>query len=281
MKATEANNEPLFGLIPFVADIKRKAKVEIQEAEGVSGLLPIGVRIPKPAAAAAAFYDEASGLIKDVKYFCEKPNGFTDLPAGLGGWTTLDAGVSPDPMCNSWADLDVGVKTGIVIATNVRGACDFGTPPVGDPCLEDAGWVNQPINDFCRQGNGTTQCWDATGAGSTQNVQSGVQFIRGYGNGGTPTGPPQLRTAYLDSSAPAGCLGSYFSSFPSQCLARLTVKLDLGGLRGMYAPTLPTLHGPDVPGPLRAGDVEVRFMLGRSDGSTQCDYGNRCDVNPT
>lgn len=286
VKATEANNEPLFGLIPFVADIKRKAKVEIQEAQGISGLLPIGVRIPKPAAAAAVFYEETTGLIKDVKYFCEKPNGFAGLPAGLGGWTTLDTGVTPDPMCNSWADITVGVtpnvktgivKTGIVIATNVRGACGFGTPPVGNPCMEDAGWVNQPVNNFCRQGNGTTQCWDATGAGSTQNVQSGVQFIRGYGSAATGTGPPQLRTVYLDSSSPAGCLGSYFSSFPSQCLARLTAKLDLGNLQGLY----PNPPGPDTLGPLRAGDVEVRFMLGRSDGSTQCDYGNNCDVGPT
>ena len=159
VKTTEGDNEPLFGLIPFVADIKRKARVQIQEAEGVSGLLPIGVRIPKPAAAAAVFYDETSGLILDVKYFCEKPNGFTGLPAGLGGWTTLDTGIAPDPMCNSWADIaGVGVtpggttKTGIVIATNVRGACDFGIPPVGNPCLRGTGWVGDPVNDFCRRG---------------------------------------------------------------------------------------------------------------------------------
>jgi hypothetical protein len=280
VKVTEEDNRPLFGLIPFFPDLKRRARVQIEEAEGVSGLLPIGVRIPKPVAAAAVFYDETNGVIRDVKYFCEKPNGFSGLPAGLGGWTTLDAGVSPDPMCSSWADLTVDVKTGIVIATSVRGACGTGAPPLGNPCLEDSGWVGSQVDQFCRQGSGTTQCWDATGSGSTQAVQSGVQFIRGFGNAATGTGPPQLRTVYLDSSAPAGCLGSYFSSFPSQCLARLNVKLDLGALQGTYPN--PSPPGPDVVGPLRAGDVEVRFMLGRSDGSTQCNnYPNTCDVGPT
>ena len=184
-------------------------------------------------------------------------------------------------MCSSWADFTVQPKTGVVIATSVRPACGTGTPPAGAPCLEDAGYIGQQVNTFCRQANGTVQCLDATGFGSTQNVQSGVQFIRGYGNAATGTGPPELRTAYLDAAAPLGC-SSYFTSVPSSCTTRLTVKLDLGNLVGTYPN--PSPPPPTVTQALRASDVEVRYMVGRTDGSEFCDYGANCGlnaVNPT
>ena len=243
-------------------------------------LIPIAVRGIRPLSALAVFYNEANGVILDVKYFCEMPDGAAGgLPAGLVGWTTLDYGVTPDPLCSSWADFTVGARTGVVIATSVRPACGTGMPPAGAPCLEDAGYIGQQVNNFCRQANGTVQCWDATGVGSTQNVQMGAQFIRGY-DSTTPTGtgPPQLRTAYLDSASPLGC-GSYFNSVPSQCLTRMTVKLDLGNLVGTYPH--PNPPPPTVTQALRASDVDVRFMLGRSDNSTQCNYGNNCALNPT
>ncbi|MGH7539412.1 MAG: Tad domain-containing protein [Gemmatimonadota bacterium] len=278
VKGTESNNTPLFGWIPFYPDIKRKARVEIQEAQGISGLLPIGVRIPKPEAAAAAFYDESTGAIEDVKYFCEDTDGFSGLPAGLGGWTTLDTSASPNPLCSSWADVDVGRQTGVAIATSVRQACEPSTPGQPAPCLEDSNWVGQQVNSFCRQASGVVQCWDATGFGSNQNVQSGVQFIRGYDNTTpTGTGPPQLRTAYLDAAAPFGC-HAYFSSVPFSCRARITVKLDLGALAGPYPN--PSPPPPNTIQPLRASDVEVRYMLGRSDGTEFCDYGTGCDLLP-
>lgn len=59
VKATEANADLLFGWLPFSPDIKRKARVEIQEVEGLTGLLPIAVRLPQPLSVAAIFYDEA------------------------------------------------------------------------------------------------------------------------------------------------------------------------------------------------------------------------------
>ena len=41
VKATEDDTDALFGWLPFFPDIKRKARVQIEEAEGLSGLLPI------------------------------------------------------------------------------------------------------------------------------------------------------------------------------------------------------------------------------------------------
>ncbi len=61
VKATEQDSPLLWGWLPFFPDIKKKARVEIQEAEGVSGLLPIAVRVPKPVSVAAVFYDQTAG----------------------------------------------------------------------------------------------------------------------------------------------------------------------------------------------------------------------------
>ena len=164
-----------------------------------------------------------------------------------------------------------------MVATSFRPACGTGIPPAGQPCLNSGGWAGQQVNAFCRQASGTVQCVDATGFGSTQNVLSGVQFIRGYGSTPTGTGPPQLRSAYLDAASPAGC-GAYFSSIPTTCTARLSVTVDLGALQGTY----PNVPPPGThPEPLKASDVEVRYQAGRTDGSSFCDYGTNCDLLPS
>ncbi len=275
VKLTEDNSFPLFRYLPFFPDIKRKARVEIDQIESLSGLLPIAVRIPRPLSAAAVFYNENSGLILDVRYMCESTN-VGGLPAGLGGWTTLDPTNNQGPMgtslCPSWTPpFNVGARTGVVVATSFRPACDIANPPPG-PCLQDSGWVGQQVNNFCRQASGSVQCWDATGTGSTQNVQSGIQLIRGYPNAGGP--PPPLRSVYLDG-APANC-GAYFNSVSTTCTARLNVALDLSAYTGQYPnPSPPPLQ---ITAPLIASDVQVRYRLVRGDGSSSCNYGVNCNV---
>jgi len=275
VKATEANADLLFGWLPFFPDIKRKARVEIQEVEGLTGLLPIAVRVPRPLSAAAVFYDEADGTVLDVKYLCERA-GIPGLPAGLGGWTTLDTGMTPNPLCSSWANFNVAATTGVVVATSFRPACD--APGATGPCLEDSGWISQQVDDFCRQAQGVVECSDATGAGTSQTVLSGVQFIRGYPTGDAGTGPPQLRSAYLDAPSP-NCY-AYFTSVPFSCSTRLNVAVDLGALEGSYPNPDPPPAPPFVTEQLRAQDVEVRYRLVRSDGTSFCDYGVTCDLLP-
>ena len=275
VKATEDDSPPLWGFIPFLPDIKRKARVEIQEPAGLTGLLPIAVRLPQPLTAAAVFYDESSGSIIDVKYFREVctptvAECIASAPVGLGQWTTDPPAGDADA---TLASVEVAPRTGVVIATSFRPPCGSATPPAEAPCLEDSGWKFQPVNSFCRQASGAVKCYDTDGSGVTQVVRSGLHFIRGYGSADPGTGPPQVRSASLHN-ATAGC-GSYFNSATTSCSTRLSVTLDLGALLGKYPP--PTGNT----GPLKASDVEVRYRLVRSDGTAFCAYSAQCAVLPT
>ncbi|GIU95313.1 MAG: hypothetical protein KatS3mg012_1770 [Gaiellaceae bacterium] len=275
VKLTEDNSFPLFSLIPFYPDIKRKARVEIQEAEGLTGLLPIAVRAPEPLSAAAVFYNEDTGQIRAVRYLV-KNSAIAGLPGGLQGWTTLN----PED-ANAWASFTPTSETGVVIATSFRGACATNLPPgntliatTAAPCFEDEGFAT--ANALCNQGSSTqiVTCYAASGAWPSQAVASGLHFIRGYPNTDPGTGPPGLEGAHLEY---VSC--SYFSYHPTNdCQARLRVTLDLGTLVGQY--TNPTPPPSQITAPLRASDVEVRFRLVRDDGSSQCDFGTNCDLLP-
>jgi hypothetical protein len=272
VKVTEDDTPLLWGLLPLRPDIKRKARVEIQEVEGLTGLLPIAVRLPQPLSAAAAFYDETTRTILDVEPFRQVctdavPSCLFGVPPGLAQWTTEPALGSS----GSWASFGVAATTGVVVATSFRPACGAGTPPAGPPCLDPTGWTGSSIDDFCRQSGGVVQCYDADGSGSTQTVGSGLHFIRGYGSTPTGTGPPQLRNVFLDNTPALSC-GAYFSSVPSQCTVRLNVEIDLGELEGSYPPPLGNT------GPLKASDVQVRYRLVRADGTSSCNYGVQCEL---
>lgn len=278
VKGTESNNSPLFGFLPFYPDIKRKARIQIEEAAGVTGLLPIAVRIPRPLSAAAVFYNEANERILDVKYFREVcipgvPQCVVGAPPGLGQWTTDPAPGAPGA---SLAEFQVAETTGVAIATSFRAACNV--PGATTPCLRDTWTPGDTATDFCRQ-NATVRCFDATGGGTSQIVESGVQFIRGYGSVATGTGPPQLRNAYFNNAS-LGCY-PYFNSVPSQCTNQLNVEIDLGALIGEYPDPPGPPPGPLTPGPLRAGDVQVRYRIERADGTSDCgNYGAQCDLLP-
>ncbi|MDW8339451.1 MAG: pilus assembly protein TadG-related protein, partial [Thermoleophilia bacterium] len=275
VKLTEDNSFPLFSLIPLYPDIKRKARVEIREAEGITGLLPIAVRAPEPLSAAAVFYDENTGNIRAVRYFV-KNSSISGLPGGLQGWTTFNP---EDP--NTWASFAPTSETGVVIATSYRGACATNLPAgntriatTAAPCFEDQGFTT--VNQLCNQGSTVpiVTCYAASGNWPSQQVASGLHFIRGYPATTPGTGPPGLEGAHLEYLS---C--SYFGYHPNnECQARLRVTLDLGTLVGTY----PNPNPPpgQVQGPLRASDVEVRFRLVRDDGSSQCTFGSNCDLLP-
>ena len=93
VKVTEANSFPLASVLPLFPDLKRKARLQIEEAEGVTGLLPIAVRIPRPLSAVAVFYNEQTGTIiskQKMREVCIPgvPYCVPFAPAGLGQWTT-------------------------------------------------------------------------------------------------------------------------------------------------------------------------------------------------
>ena len=197
VKATEANSFPLASVLPLFPDLKRKARLQIEEADGVAGLLPIAVRIPRPLSAVAVFYNEQNGTIiskQPMREVCIPGVIYCVpfAPAGLGQWTT-------DPTSDPVPSVQVAGTTGVVIASSFRPACTAsGALP---PCLDDTPTppADTNITAFCNQ-NPTVTCWDATGGAGSQTVVSGVQFIRGYGNAPTGTGPPQIRSAYFRGS---------------------------------------------------------------------------------
>jgi Putative Flp pilus-assembly TadE/G-like len=259
VKATQQDAPLLWRYLPFFPDIKRKARVQIEEIDGLTGLLPIAVRLPQPLSAAAVFYDEETTSkpilgVAPLQHVCidAEPFCFMDAPPGLGQWTT---GPTPSNPSGSWADFFVRQKTGVVIATSVRPACGAGTPPATAPCLDtQSSWVGQGVNDFCRQAATAVQCFDADGSGATQTVASGIQLIRGHLEGDVGDGPPDLRNAWIE---PVDCPSTgYFNSLPGSCTVRLGVVVDIGSLEE------------DVPGdPVQlvqtriANHVEMRYCL--------------------
>jgi hypothetical protein len=239
VKATQADASLFWRWLPLFPDIKRKARVEIQEIAGLTGLLPIAVRLPQPLSAAAVFYDEASPTkaILDVRPFRQvctvaEPICVIGAPPGLGEWTT-----EPDPSDPGWslATFNVKAQTGVVIATSVRPLCGAGIPPAGPPCMDmnpTPAWVGRSVDDFCRQASYTVRCYDSDGLGPAQTVSEGVHFLLGHRTGGVPAGPnwPDFRGAWL---GPGTCPSGYFSSIPASCEIELNVDLDAGScMRG-------------------------------------------------
>jgi hypothetical protein len=276
VKATEDNSFPLASVLPFFPDIKRKARLEIQEIEALQGVLPVAVRAPYPVSAAAVFYNEANGDILRVKYLVKRA-GIFGLPSGLQGWSTEN---SEDP--TTWASFSPALTTGVAIAISFRGACDTNLPNPNTkiatqpaPCFEDAGFGT--VNQLCNQGSGAqiVDCFWATGTWPSASVQSGLHFIHGYADANPGTGPPAIEPAYLENVSCDG--NAYFSRHPSTgCQAKLHVTVDAGTLRGEYPN--PSPPPADIMEDLKASDVQVRYRLVRSNGTSFCNFGTQCDL---
>ena len=256
VKATEDNTSLIGSIFPFFPDIKRSARIQIEQVTSLNGLLPIAVRVPQPVSAAAVWFDESNRNILSAKYLCKTtpPNGTPPnwVPAGLNGWTTYQStNWDPDdPNCSTPASVpNLAATTGVAIVTSFTPACGTGSPPAAPPkCLTLSGFGT--VNDLCRQANGNVaQCYytDPSTLGNTQNVLSGLQFIHSYdGSGNVADGPPQLRGAWL---TPSGCTGGapfngYFASIPTgNCSAAFTANVDIGTAPGRTASNTEIKYG--------------------------------------
>jgi Flp pilus assembly protein TadG len=293
VKVTEDNSFPLASLIPLFPDIKRKARIEIQEAAGITGLLPVAIRAPEPVSAAAIFSDHSDGTIRAVKYLVRKPTGIFNLPAGLQGWSTENS----EDLTNTWAQFTPPAGTDVTIAVSFRGACYDSSIPgypnspptqtkialaLTGPCFQDQGFtsVNGPTG-LCNQGGSTqiVNCYYATGTYPNESVQSGLTFIRGYADVNPAlSDPPAIESAYLTSincSVSGMSSPAYFNAHPnSTCQAQLSLTVDVGGLIGEYG--APGAAGNE---PLHDEDIQVRYRLVRGDGTSSCNYGANCSLN--
>lgn len=264
VKLTEDNSFPLASLIPIFPDIKRKARVEIQEGAGTSGLLPIAVRVPKPLSAAAIYIDERPGTFGNVletHYFndiCEPP-GFSDcigsIPTALDQWRT-EVGLGGNA-----ADISgMSGPVGVVIGFSFRPQCpatrcfdiDF-----TNPLLDTA-------DEICNQGTGAgiVKCYYTTESGGTQTVRSGLQFIRTYGPA-DPDPAPDVLGAWIDAPiSGTNCSQGYFSApVSSPCDVTLFVEVDPGAAAS-------------------GGTFDIRYKLVSGDTSWQEDDApGTCNAN--
>ena len=256
VKGTELNSFPLASLIPLFPDLKRKARVQIEQSAGSAGpgLLPLAVRVPKPTNVAAVFVNEtpgANGQILSAVYMndvCELAPGITTcitptVPSGLDQWTT-DNGSG-----GNVASVDMGgapARVGVVIALSFRPKC-----PGTQPCFD----ISQAtISQLCNQGSSAiAQCYYTTGT-STQTFQSGLQFIRGWSSNANPA--PDLLSAWIEPAALPGtfCYQGYFSApVSSDCTVTLRANAD--------------------PGFGGAGNTEIRYKLVSGNDTWQDDDG--------
>ncbi len=274
VKATEQDT-PLLGWRALWPDLKRKARVEIQEVEGITGLIPIAMRAPEPVSAAAVYYNETTGNILAVKYFV-KASGVFGIPAALQGWSTYNSEDS-----STWASFVPTAKTGVAVAISFRGACNTNLPSPNTkiqtgpaPCFEDAGFTT--VNQLCNQASSAqiVNCYFASGSWPSESVQSGLHFIRGYPEGSVGAGRPDLRSAWIENvNCPSN---GYFSSVPglNPCRAKLTVKVDVGSLMGNPAPNPPN----NIEETRNGANTQVRYCLVRASSGTQECRDNQFDV---
>jgi hypothetical protein len=264
VKMTEDNSFPLASLIPLFPDIKRKARVQIEEQNGSSGLLPIAVRVPKPVSAAAIYVDETPGLtfgnVVATHYFndvCDPPN-FTgciaSIPSGLDQWTTASGAGG------NWADVtSMPADVGVVVALSFRPAC-----PGAAPCFNIDKTTYPTVDALCNQGSGAglAQCFYTSSSSGNQVFESGLQFIHAYSPATPGDNAPELQSVWLDTPTGTNCYQGYFSApVANSCFARLNANVDVGP-------------------PLAAGDIEVRYkMVSGSTSWQQDDAPGACDTN--
>lgn len=167
VKATDDKVPLLFGFIPFVADPKRRARIEVRQVVEQNGMLPWAVPEVEPAAVAALFVDENSG---DVIARQRLVKG-DDVNLPFLEWVTsgLDWTTTPptDPFAQSRVDLRFE-NTGIVILVSK---------------VEVLPDLSGTLTDICT-GDPLISCYAGDGN------QDGLTFIHGWSDAnGTPAAP--------------------------------------------------------------------------------------------
>ncbi|MBA2642137.1 MAG: hypothetical protein H0U82_04320 [Actinobacteria bacterium] len=163
VKATDDDAPFLFGFIPYVADPKKHARVEIQQVVEQSGMLPWAVPEVDPASVAAIFVDENTGAILNSPQLLTKMDD-VDLP--FSEWST-----SPPSDLFNISDVDIASEnTGVVILVSKQNNTPSLSGTLAEICAQDPGLVT------CYAGDGN---------------QSGLSFIHGWSD--APATPAQPR----------------------------------------------------------------------------------------
>ena len=205
VKATDDDAPLLWGLLPLVVDPKAKARVEIQQLEQQSGMLPWAVQDVEPAAVAAIFVDENTGNVTTPPQLLCNVSACIGLPAPddkLSYWVT--------PAGQDLVNL-VGEDTGLVILTS----------KVDDtPSLSMGAGA---LTAMCTQAPGLVACYGGDGN------QDGVSFIHGWSQtpAGTPASP-QIRDVWVTDATCGDDLSAPYFLRAGDCDLGVQAVIDFG-----------------------------------------------------
>ena len=220
VKATDDDAPLLFGFLPFVADPKKKARVEIRQIKEQMGMLPWAVPEIDPAAVAAIFVDENTGdvldwqlLMKDENY---DPNKDLDddpatnpFPPTLSAWVTPEPRACPEP---SWGCVPLPFEnTGVVILVSKED---------DDPALTTGG--PGTLTTICSQAPNLVKCYAGDGN------QDGISFIHGWGAPLGDPAAPRIRNVSLIDANCSGDLSAPYFLLTGDCDVGASAVIDFG-----------------------------------------------------
>ena len=169
VKATDDAVPLLFGFMPFVADPKRRARVEVRQVVEQNGMLPWAVPEVEPARVAALFVDEINGQVIGRQYLDKRDD--VNLPflewvtSGLDWSTSPPTEVVPNASRIDLAFENTGV---VILVSKVDPLPDLTGPTLTSICTGD------PLIS-CYAGDGN---------------EDGLTFIHGWNDeNGTPAVP--------------------------------------------------------------------------------------------
>jgi Putative Flp pilus-assembly TadE/G-like len=218
VKATEDNAPKLWGLLPFTTSPKTVARVELDEATEVAGVLPIGLPDNNPTYVAAiivnmdvANWQTTPGAIVG-SCFIDEPS---TPPAGLAGFNVFQGQIT-----------GVNCGTGGV---NFNGAADFGvfiltTLDSSQPSLTGS------LDDICGQSPvpaGQLECFAYDDSGQE------LSFIHSYSDAQPATAAaPQLRQAPIVGGCNPDDLSRPYFNLNGGCAMTMDAKVDFFGVTG-------------------------------------------------
>jgi hypothetical protein len=204
VKATDDEAPLLWGLLPASPSPKSKARVEIQQVLEQAGMLPWAVPDIEPAAVAALFVDENTGVVTDWQLLCNTSvcMGLPTPDDNLSYWAT--------PALQDPVDL-VGENMGVVILVSKENPTPSLTTGAG------------ALTTMCTQSPGLVACHGGDGN------QDGISFIHGWSQlpGGTRAAP-QIRDVWVQDLTCGDDLSAPYFLRAGDCDLGVEAVIDFG-----------------------------------------------------
>jgi hypothetical protein len=206
VKATDDEAPLLWRWIPFFPDLKTRARIEVTEIKGSSGLRPLGVPELNPLEVAVLVVDE---------------DGDPNLPGTIVGKSLLDPETTPPPPpAPALADMSVWSRD-LIAPVNLSGDTDFDVIIVASRNPID---LSQSLTQICSPASGQVECY---GGGDSDD---GISFIHAYSTAGTGSATnPIVRGVSLSGGCPdPDDLSKPYFNYEGGCPLTITAEVDFG-----------------------------------------------------